>query len=87
MCPRRARPFPAEIAALAGLPYEEVALRILRPFMADAFSEDELAAAVAAAYAGFGHAARAPLVQLAPTISCSSCSTAPRSPSRTSPCR
>jgi threonine synthase len=57
---------PPEIAALAGLPYEEVAVRIMRPFTGDAFAEDELRAAVTAAYAGFGHAARAPLVQLAP---------------------
>jgi len=56
----------AEIAALAGLPFEDAALRILSPFMGDAFSEAELAEAIAAAYAGFDHAARAPLVQLAP---------------------
>ncbi|WP_126976859.1 threonine synthase [Frigidibacter oleivorans] len=53
-----------EIAALAGLPYEEVAFRVMRPFTGDSFSDDELRQAIAAAYAGFGHAARAPLVQL-----------------------
>ncbi len=57
---------PDAIAALAGLPYEEVALRVMRPFIGDAFAEDELRAAVAAAHAGFGHPARAPLKQLAP---------------------
>ena len=56
----------AEIAALAGLPYEEVALRIMRPFLGDAFTDEELSRAITAAYAGFGHPARAPLKQLAP---------------------
>jgi threonine synthase len=55
-----------EIAGFAGLPYEEVAYRVVRPFVGDDFSEDELRGAIARAYAGFGHAARAPLVQLAP---------------------
>lgn len=55
-----------EIAALSGLPYEEVALRVMRPFLGDAFTEAELADAVQSAYAGFAHPARAPLKQLAP---------------------
>ncbi|MGB3554758.1 MAG: threonine synthase [Jannaschia sp.] len=55
-----------DIAALAGLPYEEVAIRIMAPFVADAYSEDTFAELVTAAYAGFGHDARAPLVQLGP---------------------
>ncbi len=54
----------ADIAALAGLPYEEVAFRVMRPFLGDTFGEDEFRGLVALAYAGFGHAARAPLVQL-----------------------
>jgi threonine synthase len=29
---------PADIAALAGLPYEEVAFRVMRPFIGDAFT-------------------------------------------------
>jgi len=56
----------ADIAALEGLPYEEAAVRVMRPFVAGSFTEDEFAAIVARAYAGFGHAARAPLKQLAP---------------------
>ena len=56
----------AEIAALAGQSYEEVAFRVMRPFVAETFSEDELRGAIARAYAGFGHVARAPLVQLEP---------------------
>ena len=54
------------IAALAGLPYEEVAFRVMRPFVGDAFGEAEFRAIIARAYAGFGHALRAPLVQIGP---------------------
>ena len=56
----------ADIAALAGLSYEEVAFRVMRPFIGDAFTDEEFADIIAKAYAGFGHDARAPLVQLAP---------------------
>ncbi len=55
-----------EIAALAGLPYEEVAFRVMRPFVEGSFTDDEFRAIISKAYAGFGHEARAPLVQLAP---------------------
>ncbi|MBB06275.1 MAG: threonine synthase [Pseudooceanicola sp.] len=54
----------AEIAALAGLPYEEVAFRVMRPFLGETFTDDEFREIIANAYAGFGHDARAPLVQL-----------------------
>ncbi|NUB44063.1 threonine synthase [Fertoebacter nigrum] len=56
----------ADIAALAGLPYEEIAFRVMRPYIGGAFKDDEFKGLIDAAYAGFGHAARAPLVQLAP---------------------
>jgi threonine synthase len=56
---------PEEIAALAGLAYEEAAFRVMRPFV-DGFDDDSFRRLIAAAYAGFGHAARAPLVQLGP---------------------
>ena len=56
----------ADIAALAGLPYEEVAFRVMWPFVQGSFAEDEFRACIERAYAGFGHAARAPLRQLAP---------------------
>ena len=56
----------AEIAGLAGLSYEETAFRVMRPFLGDTFGDDEFRGLIAAAYAGFGHAARAPLVQLGP---------------------
>ena len=55
-----------EIAALAGLPYEEIAFRVMTPFLGGFFSEDEFRGLLAKAYSGFGHAARAPLVQLGP---------------------
>jgi threonine synthase len=55
-----------EIAALAGLPYEELAFRIMRPFLGGFFGEDEFRGLIARAYSGFGHAARAPLKQLGP---------------------
>jgi threonine synthase len=55
-----------EIAALAGLPYEEVAFRVMRPFVGDAFGETEFRAMIGRAYGCFGHAVRAPLVQIGP---------------------
>lgn len=55
-----------DIAALAGLPYEEVAFRVMWPFLGDTFTADEFRGLIAKAYAGFGHAARAPLVQIGP---------------------
>lgn len=56
----------ADIRALQGLSYEETALRVMRPFVAPAFTDETMGDLIARAYAGFGHAARAPLVQLAP---------------------
>ncbi len=55
-----------DIRALHGLPYEEVAFRVMRPFVGDVFTDEVFADLIAKAYAGFGHGARAPLVQLAP---------------------
>jgi threonine synthase len=55
-----------DIAALAGLSYEEVAFRVMRPFIGDTFTDAEFADLIAKAYAGFGHDARAPLKQLQP---------------------
>ncbi len=53
-----------EIAALAGLDYVETAVRVCRPFVAGALTDDELRGILARAYAGFSHAAVTPLVQL-----------------------
>ncbi|SFP05012.1 threonine synthase [Tranquillimonas alkanivorans] len=55
-----------DIAALAGLRYEEVAFRVTRPFVDDSFTDADLRDAIEKAYSGFGHDARAPLVQLGP---------------------
>ena len=55
-----------DIAALAGQPYEEIAFRVMKPFVGDCFNDAELMDAITTAYASFGHAARAPLVQLGP---------------------
>ena len=55
---------PGDIAALAGLNYEEVAYRIMRPFVGDTFTDTEFGDIITRSYAGFDHAARAPLVQL-----------------------
>jgi len=54
----------ADIAALAGLSYEEAAFRVMRPFIGDSFTDSEFGDIIARAYAGFDHDARAPLVQL-----------------------
>ena len=56
----------ADIAALGGQSYEEVAFAVMRLFIGDAFTDDEFRDIIARAYAGFAHDARAPLVQLGP---------------------
>jgi threonine synthase len=53
-----------EIAGFAGLPYEDVAFAVMKPFIGDAFSGDEFRAILARAYAGFDHVARCPMVQI-----------------------
>ena len=55
-----------DIRALHGLSYEEIAFRVMRPYVGDGFTDEVFADLIAEAYAGFGHGARAPLVQLAP---------------------
>ena len=55
---------PDEIAALPGMSFEEVAYWVIRPFVGESFAPEELRAIINRAYAGFAHAARAPLVQI-----------------------
>ncbi|HYZ34854.1 MAG TPA: threonine synthase, partial [Crenalkalicoccus sp.] len=55
---------PAEWRALRGLPYPELAARLIQPFCGAAIAPEALRAMTAEAYAGFGHEAVAPLVQL-----------------------
>ena len=54
----------AEIEAMAGLSYEEIAYQVMRPFIGDALTDEAFAGCITRAYKSFGHAARAPLVQL-----------------------
>ncbi|MBV1894952.1 MAG: threonine synthase [Rhodobacteraceae bacterium] len=54
----------ADIAAMSGLSYEEIAYRVMRPFVGDTFTDDGFRDIINRAYGGFDHAARAPLVQL-----------------------
>lgn len=56
-----------EIAALAGKPYEDVAVRIMKPYVAGEIPDAELTAIVADAYASFRHRLVAPLVQVGPS--------------------
>ncbi|QTD57869.1 threonine synthase [Parasphingorhabdus cellanae] len=54
----------AEIADMAGLPYSEIAVRVMRPFIGDVLTEDELRDLCEQAYGRFAHKAVTPLVQL-----------------------
>lgn len=54
----------ADIRAMVGLSYEEIAFRVTRPFVGDSFSDEEFFEIIQQSYAEFGHNARAPLVQL-----------------------
>jgi len=54
----------AEIAALAGLPYVELATRIMLPFVQGSLTEDRLRELCGEAYGRFSHAAVTPLRQL-----------------------
>ncbi|MFQ5437604.1 MAG: threonine synthase [Paracoccaceae bacterium] len=54
----------ADIAALAGLSFEEAAFKVMRPFIGTSFDETEFRRIIARAYAGFDHEARCPLVQI-----------------------
>jgi threonine synthase len=57
-----------EIAALAGRPYAEVAAAIVGRFAGDEIEADTLTSMAKDAYAGFRHAAVAPIVQLRPNL-------------------
>jgi threonine synthase len=55
---------PAEITALAALPYSALAMRVMQPFVGNAIAESDLRALIENSYAGFRHPAIAPLKQL-----------------------
>src|SRR6185295_11352293 len=54
----------ADWRALRGLPYAELAARVMRPFVGESIAFATLQALCRDAYAGFGHPAVTPLVQL-----------------------
>ena len=58
---------PAMIAGFAGRPFHEVAVEVIAPFVGSDMTRADLAAMAKAAYAGFGHPAVTPLVQIAPS--------------------
>jgi threonine synthase len=57
------RLLPDAIAGLAGRPYGEVAVEVMRPFIEEAVSEHDLARMAREAYGNFRHPAVAPLMQ------------------------
>ena len=54
----------AEIAAMAGLPYAQLAQRIMQPFVGNSLTPERLLELTTAAYGRFAHKAVTPLVQL-----------------------
>jgi threonine synthase len=54
----------ADLRSLRGLPYAELAARVMQPFVGDAVPFSTLQSICHEAYAGFAHPAVAPLVQL-----------------------
>ena len=55
---------PDDLRALRGLPYPELAARVIHPFCGESLDFGTLARLCREAYAGFGHPAVVPLVQL-----------------------
>ena len=54
----------SEIAAMRGLPYPELAARVMQPFVGDSLTPERLRELCEAAYGRFAHAAVTPLTQL-----------------------
>ncbi len=57
---------PEKIASFAGLPFHTLAAEVIAPFAEGEISRAQIEGMAAEAYATFGHAAVAPLVQIAP---------------------
>ena len=53
-----------DILSMSNLSYEEIAFKVISPFVGDCFSDDELLKIINKAYTHFGHKERAPLVEL-----------------------
>ncbi|HTJ90983.1 MAG TPA: threonine synthase [Acidocella sp.] len=58
----------AELRAMRGLPYAELAAKVIAPFVGDCIAFKDLQAMCRRAYAGFAHPATVPLVQLDSTV-------------------
>ena len=71
---------PDDISSMSDLSYEEIAFKVILPFVGDCFSDDELIKIINKAYTEFGHIERAPLVELesAPTF-CLAATISPKS--------
>lgn len=55
-----------QIAAMRGLSYQQLAYTLLRPFVGDSFTDDQLGLCIEKAYSTFRHPDIAPLVELYP---------------------
>ena len=55
---------PSDWRAMRGLPYDELAARVMQPFLGTAIPYEVLRKICQEAYAGFGHTAIVPLIQL-----------------------
>jgi len=55
---------PQQIASLRGLPYTELAFRVMQPFIGDSIPGNDLRKLIESAYSEFRHSAIAPLTQL-----------------------
>ena len=58
----------ATVGNFAGMPYAEVAVEVIRPFVGDGIAEADLARMAREAYGNFRHPAVAPLTQLDPSL-------------------
>ena len=57
---------PSDIEALAGLPYAEIAARVMEPFVGSDIPQNEFSELVEQAYATFSHEAVTPLIEMGP---------------------
>lgn len=55
---------PADLTAMAGMSYAEIAFQVIRPFVGGTIADADLARMIDETYAGFGHTAVAPLKQI-----------------------
>ena len=59
---------PDEWRTLRGLPYAELAARVIHPFMAESIAYETLLRLTSESYAGFAHPAIVPMIQLGPEL-------------------